>query len=92
MNLTLCLGLVASAVGLAGCSATGESVATRAPGVVGGVALAALGPSASGPARDGVFFLGAGDALGQEIFTYYVATLRLEELYATGEGAFLEDE
>ncbi len=92
MNLTHGLCLVASALGLAGCNATGESVAARAPGDVGGVALAALGPSASGPAGDGVFFLGAGDALGQEIFTYYVATLRLDELYATGEGAFLDVE
>ena len=92
MNLTLGLGLVASALGLAGCNATGKSVAAGAPGDVGGVALAALGPSASGPARDSVFFLGAGDALGQEIFTYYVATLRLDELYATGEGAFLDGE
>ncbi len=92
MNLTHGLCLVASALGLAGCNATGESFVARAPGDVGGIPLAAFGPLASDPARDGVFFLGAGDALGQEIFTYYVATLRLDELYATGEGAFLDDE
>ncbi len=91
MNLTLSLGLVSSALGLAGCSATGGPVAGHAPGVVGGVALGALGPSASDPAKDGVFFLGAGDALGQEIFTYYVASLRLRERYATGEESFPGD-
>jgi hypothetical protein len=56
------------------------------------VALGDLGVSAESPARGG-FFLGAGDALGQEIFVQYVASLRAaESTYATGEGDFQQDQ
>ena len=38
--------------------------------------------------RPPVFFLGAGDALGEQIFLTYVAALRAEEAYATGMSEF----
>jgi hypothetical protein len=50
------------------------------------VAIGSLGPDVTARASSNdIFFLGAGDELGREVFTYYVATLRAQEqFYATG--------
>ena len=87
-RLITTVALTASAT-LVGCSNT-QSANTAAPCTLCTqstvVAYGDLGPADA--SADGTFYLGAGDALGQEIFTYYVASLRAQEYYATGENLF----
>ena len=68
-----CLAVVALAAG--GCSSTQSTMRADE------ASLAMLGPDidASGPQRDGIFRLGAGDALGQAIFANYVAYIRNDD-------------
>ena len=75
-----CLCSTALVAALAGCHA---APVTERDAVL---ALGVLGPQASDPTGAGKpFYFGAGDALGYEIFTYYVASLRTsDEFYATG--------
>ena len=42
--------------------------------------------------KDGVYRLGAGDALGNELFTYYMASVRAREQYASGSSDFEADD
>lgn len=78
---TISLGLLGVASCLAGCSAQPTASAPD-----GTVSIGTLGPGVTARASNNdIFFLGAGDPLGREVFTYYVATLRAEEqFYATG--------
>lgn len=73
MRFSSGLGLLA-ALGVGGCASTGPSVD---PAIV---SYGQLGPAwaAEAPATE-VFYLGAGDALGQELFTTYVASIRQAE-------------
>jgi hypothetical protein len=82
MKRTIGLILVGGACVLTGCS-TSRTASARSDNV----AIGAMGPAVTARASNNdIFFLGAGDALGLEVFTYYVATLRAEEqFYATGE-------
>lgn len=83
MNRTRTIGLMlgAATLLLAGCQSQPLATAETDDAV----ALGMVGPGAvESPAFDGFFRLGAGDALGQEIFAFYVASLRAEEFYATG--------
>ena len=78
MHRILSVGLLA-ALGLTGCSAQSTSNT---------VALGAMSAATRSPSSD-VYFFGAGDALGQEVFTTYVASIRaFDEFYATGESAY----
>ena len=89
MNRTLCLCLLGlSATALAGCSAPlASSQPVTGPGVEPMVALGDLGVADESARR--TMYFGAGDALGQEVFTFYVASLRTtEEFYATGANDF----
>ncbi|MBT8486762.1 MAG: hypothetical protein KJO43_14370, partial [Phycisphaerae bacterium] len=79
-----------AALALAGCSST----ATSERGVDHSVAWGELGPPAHAAPQSDVFYLGAGDALGQEIFATYVASLRSTEggdYYATGASDFMPE-
>ena len=90
MNRTHRIGLSLSvaALLLAGCQAQPVAV-THSDDVV---ALGGVGPGwTEQPAFDGGFRLGAGDALGREIFAFYVASLRGEEFYATGESPYPQE-
>jgi hypothetical protein len=87
MSLTriVCLSLSAAALGLGGCSAPQEATDAGQPSV----ALGAFAPAVAAPeTAPGAYPLGAGDALGREVFRYYVACLRAYEHYATGESDF----
>jgi hypothetical protein len=81
MNCRIGLVLLGGSCLLGGCSAQPTACSS-----CDDVAIGALGPSVTARASNNdIFFLGAGDALGREVFTYYVATLRAEEqFYATG--------
>ena len=87
MNLirTICLSSLVSALALAGCSAPQET--TGAEGASFAMGQFSPGPM-NAPATRAVFPLGAGDALGREIFTYYVACLNAYDHYATGANRF----
>ncbi|MDY7109457.1 MAG: hypothetical protein SYC29_12545 [Planctomycetota bacterium] len=85
MKRTCTIGLIfgAALLSLVGC----QSPSAVAAEMNDSLALGVLGPALSEPAPvvyDGVFRLGAGDALGEEVFAYYVASLRAEQFYATG--------
>ena len=86
---TVCTSLTMAALALAGCSSPQEaSHVDAAP-----IALAEFAPVAEAPATSPAFSpLGAGDALGQEVFRYYVACLRAHEHYATGDSAFRHEQ
>jgi hypothetical protein len=75
----IALTIVAAAL-LTGCNAPSD-------GADSALALGALGPGtvdAQDTARPRMFFLGAGDALGEQTFAYYVASLELDGArYAT---------
>jgi hypothetical protein len=85
MSRTICLGVAFAALALTGCSAsrTAETRTVIAPGAYGPVTPHRMNGS-------DVFFLGAGDALGQDVFTQYVASLGidLDQYYATGQSDF----
>jgi hypothetical protein len=84
MKRTCTIGLIlgAAMLPLAGCQTPSVAVTEETDEAF---ALGMVGPTAlEQPAFDGLFRLGAGDALGQEIFAYYVASLRAEQIYATG--------
>jgi hypothetical protein len=88
-NLILVLGLAIMSLLSNGC--------TSRPGAMAidenAVALAVLGPAVNPIASEpGVFYLGAGDALGQAVFANYIAFVRAngphaDWLYASGEMA-----
>lgn len=79
MYRIITVGLLA-ALGLTGCSTQST---TSTP-----VALGALPAATRSPSSD-TYFFGAGDALGQEVFTTYVASIReAEEFYAIGESSY----
>jgi hypothetical protein len=81
MKRMIGLILVSGLCTIAGCNSQRTANAPAAS-----VAIGSLGPDVTARASNNdIFFLGAGDALGREVFTYYVATLRAEEqFYATG--------
>ena len=91
MKCTMCRFVVASTTALAGLSLTACSTAPATAIERGGetsVSLGELGPASTHSERNDVFYLGAGDELGRKIFTRYVASLRANEHYATGESDF----
>ncbi len=80
MNRITTVGLLAAAA-LTGCSTQSTSSSPA-------VAFGAMPAVTRSPSAD-VYFFGAGDALGQEVFTTYVASIRaMDEFYATGESAY----
>ncbi|MCP3903510.1 MAG: hypothetical protein GY715_07720 [Planctomycetes bacterium] len=92
-SLFLGLSLGAATLALAGCTASQPSghagLSFDSEPVV---ALGDLGVPADSSGKGWMYF-GAGDALGQEIFTQYVASLRASEsIYATGGSDFPRDE
>ncbi len=81
---TIWSGLAATLLAIGGCATQQTAVSDQ-----NGLALGTVGGAT--PDHE-TYHLGAGDALGQEIFTYYVACLRAsEEYYATGENDFPAD-
>ena len=79
MRRIITVGLLAG-LGLAGC--------TTQPSTTSPLSLGAMPEPTRSPSAD-VYFFGAGDALGQEVFTTYVASIRaFDEFYATGESAY----
>ena len=107
MKCTLRQFIVASAAVLTGFALPACTTAP-ATGVSGEptVSLGELGPAASpwgeasalanvdaDPwATENVYFLGAGDELGRQVFTRYVASIRASEYYATGVDDFTVQE
>ncbi len=81
----ICLTLIASAAALTGCSS--QQMVNAEPEMI---ALADLGPLPAVTATvepaypEPIFLLGAGDTLGREMFSYYVACLYANQHYATG--------
>lgn len=80
------LALLSSFLLLAGCATSASSHRPIALGALGPAAQPAIGQAAG-------FRLGAGDALGEQIFTRYVAYVRANrgEHYATGQSPTLDD-
>ena len=79
MRIITAAGLLA-ALALTGCST--QTVSSES------VALGAMPAATRSPSSD-VYFFGAGDALGQEVFVQYVASIHaFEEFYATGASAY----
>jgi hypothetical protein len=82
------LSILGAALALAGCSTPSANApvdGTAHALCADTVAYGDLGPVSSGR---GVFYFGAGDALGEEVFACYVAYIRSDEYYATGESGF----
>jgi hypothetical protein len=79
MKLTLLASLCVATVVLTGCGASSHIRSEP----VAPVSMAALGPVVEASASD-MYFFGAGDDLGRQIFTVYVASLNSDEYYATG--------
>jgi hypothetical protein len=89
MSPTLCHVVLVAATAFTGTAMMGCSTAPAAPALDGAVAFGALGPAApEQTATEHVFFLGAGDAIGREVFTHYVASLEAADAYATGSSDF----
>ena len=84
MKPTYFASLCVTAFALAGC---GTSAQIRSEPVAP-VSMAAMGPVASIAGTSDVYFFGAGDELGQQIFTVYVASLKNDQIYATGTNDF----
>ena len=76
-------GLAVATIALTGCGTSSSVRGESAPPV----SFAAMGPVASAGSSD-TYFFGAGDALGQQIFTVYVASLESDQHYATGANDF----
>ena len=78
---TICFGLAAAVIALGGCATEQVAVSDSQHAALGAV-----------PAEQEAYHLGAGDALGQEIFVYFVACMRAaDEYYATGADDFPAD-
>ena len=83
MQRILFASLCVATVALTGCS-TSSHVRSESAAPV---SLAAMGPVALA-GSGGTYFFGAGDELGQQIFTVYVASLQSDLHHATGENDF----
>lgn len=88
-TLLLCstLGLAA----IAGCQSQPTELALGPNHETAFVALGLFDDGIS-PVSFGVdaFVLGAGDALGREMFVVYVASIEQDAFYATGESGFID--
>ena len=76
MNRTVFASVCVASVVLAGCS-TSPQVHPQP------VTPVSIGPVAR-LGSEGPYFFGAGDELGRQIFTVYVASLRSDQHFATG--------
>jgi hypothetical protein len=72
---------LAVAASLAGCQ-------TRSTSSGASASLGAMTDHQRLASADGAYRLGAGDALGHELFSYYVTTIRSDQYYATGGSEF----
>lgn len=85
-SLCAFMGLAA----IAGCQSQPQELAL---GPNHETAFVALGLMDDAPITLGAdsFILGAGDALGREMFVVYVASIESDAYYATGESDFIEN-
>jgi hypothetical protein len=84
-RMMLGLGALGLTLGLTGCKAQ-QTAQLESHSV-------SLGAMAAAENSDDLYRLGAGDAIGREVFTYYVACLRANEYYANEpDSAFLDAE